>query len=116
MNMNDSTRNQNSPKRKRRKNFQAAEKVAILKKHLLEGGKVSDLCEEFNIQPSQFYQWQTEFFENGEAAFEKKRKQKQDPGKQKIDKLEEKLQQKNEVIAELMQELVSQKETWNPMR
>ena len=109
MNMNNSARNQNSQKRPRRKNFQAAEKVAILKKHLLEGAKVSDLCEEFNIQPSQFYQWQKEFFENGEAAFEKKRKQKQDPGKQKIDQLETKLQQKNEVIAELMQEHVQLK-------
>ena len=105
----NSTRNQNSQKRTRRKNFQPAEKVAILKKHLLEGAKVSELCEEFNIQPSQFYQWQTEFFENGEAAFEKKRKQKQDPGKQKIEKLETKLQQKNEVIAELMQEHVQLK-------
>ena len=109
MNRNDYTRNQNSPKRKRRKNFQPAEKVAVLKKHLLEDGKVSDLCDEFNIQPSQFYQWQKEFFENGEAAFEKKRKQKQDPGKQKIEKLETKLQQKNEVIAELMQEHVQLK-------
>ncbi len=109
MNMNNSTSGQHSQKRPRRKNFQSAEKVAVLKKHLLEGVKVSDLCEEFSIQPSKFYQWQKEFFENGEAAFEKKRKTKQDPGKQKIEKLEQKLQQKNEVIAELMQEHVQLK-------
>jgi transposase-like protein len=109
MNMNNSTPGQHSQKRKRRKNFQPAEKVAILKKYLLEAAKVSDLCEKFNMQPSQFQQWLTEFFENGEAAFDKNRKKQQDPGKQKIDKLEQKLLQKNEVIAELMQEHVQLK-------
>ncbi len=105
----NSTRNQNSQKRSRRKNFQPDEKVAILKKHLLEDAKISDLCDEFNIQPSQFYQWQKEFFENGAAAFQKKSKKQKDPNKQKVDQLETKIQQKNEVIAELMQEHVQLK-------
>ena len=80
----NSTSNQNSQKRTRRKNFQAAEKVAILKKHLLEDAKVSDLCDKFNIQPSQFYQWQKEFFENGAAAFEKKSKKQKRPTSKKL--------------------------------
>ena len=105
----NSTHNQNSQKRTRRKNFQSAEKVAILKKHLLEDVKISDLCDEFNIQPSQFYQWQKEFFENGTAAFEKKSKKQKDPNKKKVDQLETKIRQKNEVIAELMQEHVQLK-------
>ncbi|VAX39944.1 hypothetical protein MNBD_PLANCTO02-741 [hydrothermal vent metagenome] len=102
----NSTLKQNSPKRTRRKNFQNSEKVAILKKHLLEDAKVSDLCDEFNIQPTQFYQWQKEFFENGTAAFEKNSKKQKDPNKQKVDQLEQQIIQKNEVIAELMQEHV----------
>ena len=101
--------NQASPKRTRRKNFQADEKVAILKKHLLEGAKVSDLCDQFNIQPSQFYQWQKEFFENGTAAFEKKLKKQKDPHKKIVAQLEQQIVQKNEVIAELMQEHVQLK-------
>ncbi len=105
----NSTRNKQSQKRTRRKNFQPAEKVAILKKHLLEDAEVSDLCDEFNIQPSQFYQWQKEFFENGTAAFKKKSKKQKDPNKQKVDQLETRIQQKNEVIAELMQEHVQLK-------
>ena len=39
MGMNNSTCNQGSQKCPRRKNFQPTEKVAILKKHLLEGTK-----------------------------------------------------------------------------
>jgi len=30
----------------------------------LEGGR-SDLCEELGLQPTVFYRWQKEFFENG---------------------------------------------------
>lgn len=105
----NSTPNKQSQKRTRRKNFQPAEKVAILKKHLLEDAEISDLCDEFNIQPSQFYQWQKEFFENGTAAFDKKQKKRKDPNKLKVDQLEQQIVQKNEVIAELMQEHVQLK-------
>jgi transposase-like protein len=31
---------------------------------------VSDLCEELALQPTVFYRWQKEFFENGAAAFQ----------------------------------------------
>ena len=30
---------------------------------------VSDLCDQYHIQPSMFYNWQKQFFENGAAAF-----------------------------------------------
>ena len=54
--------------RKERKHYTAEEKVAILRRHLLDKVPVSDLCEELALQPTVFYRWQKEFFENGAAA------------------------------------------------
>ena len=44
--------------------------MAILRRHLLDKVPVSDLCEEPGLQPTAFYRWQKEFFENGAAAFQ----------------------------------------------
>jgi transposase len=56
--------------RKERKHYTAEEKVAILRRHLLDKVPVSDQCEEQALQPTVFYRWQKEFFENGAAAFQ----------------------------------------------
>jgi transposase len=90
-----------------------ADKVAILRRHLLEHVPISDLCEEAGIAPSLFYLWQREFFENGQAAFIKpggRQAKKADEAKdRKIQALEAKLQRKDSVLAELMEEHVALK-------
>jgi transposase len=58
--------------KKQRKHYTAEEKVAILRRHLLENEPISKLCDELGLQPTVFYRWQKEFFENGAAAFEQK--------------------------------------------
>ena len=60
--------------RKPRKNYTPAEKVAILRRHLIDKVPVSDLCDQHQLQPTLFYAWQKQFFENGAAAFERKGK------------------------------------------
>jgi transposase len=95
-----------------RKHYSAPEKVAILRLHLLEKKPVSDLCDQYGIHPTLFYRWQKEFFDNGAAAFEntgKRRKSVAEAKDRKIAALAEKLQQKNEVLAEVMQEYVQLK-------
>jgi transposase len=96
---------------KTRRHFSGSEKVAILKRHLLEKVPVSDLCDELDIGPNLFYRWQQEFFENGHAAFQNDRKSKalEDAKQRKIEQLEAKLQRKNEVLSELMEEHVQLK-------
>jgi len=44
--------------RKERKHYTAEEKVAILRRHLLDKMLVSDLCEELGLPPTVFYRWQ----------------------------------------------------------
>jgi transposase len=93
-----------------RKNYTAEEKVAILRRHLLDRVPVSDLCEELNLQPTVFYRWQKEFFENGTVAFQSPRMtNKPYIAEKRIAALEEKLRRKNEVLGELMEEHVQLK-------
>jgi len=92
-----------------RKHFTAEQKIAILRRRLLEQVPVSDLCDEYGIQPSVFYRWQQQLFENGAAAFARQSKGANDAAGQKIKALEEKLARKNEVLSELMEEYVKTK-------
>jgi transposase-like protein len=89
-----------------RRHFSGADKVAILKRHLLEKVPISDLCDEFDVYPHQVHAWLKDFFEHGHLAFDNDRKSKAlDNAKdQKIAALEAKVQRKNEVLAELMEE------------
>jgi transposase len=42
---------------RKRKQYTGEEKLAILRKHLLEGVAVSDICDEHDLQPAVFYRW-----------------------------------------------------------
>ncbi|MGB8495409.1 MAG: transposase [Candidatus Acidiferrum sp.] len=90
--------------RKERKHYTGEEKVAILRRHLLDKVPVSDLCEEHGLQATVFYRWQKEFFENGAAAFQGKSRPDQQVEQQRIEFLEGKIQTKDEVLAERMTE------------
>lgn len=92
-----------------RRRFSPEEKVAILKLHLLERNPVSDVCDQHGILPTQFYTWQKQFFENAAAAFERKNGSTGSTHDRTIARLREKLQRKNEVLAELMEEHVQLK-------
>ena len=93
---------------RQRRHFSGPEKVAALKRHLVEKTPVSDLCDELGIAPNLFYRWQREFFEGGHVAFDNGRKAKavEDAKDKKIQQLEAKIQRKNEVLGELMEEHV----------
>ena len=63
---------------KKKKKIKQKKKVAILKRHLVDGECVSSICESLKLQPSQFYSWQKTFFENGASAFKTKKSILQD--------------------------------------
>jgi transposase-like protein len=100
---------ENVMSRKPRKQYSAQEKVAILRERLLEGKALSEVCERHQLQPTVFYAWQKQFFENGAAAFERKNRRAEEGKDRQIAALREKLAKKNEVIAELMEENVQSK-------
>ncbi len=89
--------------------FDAAAKVKIIREHLIEGSLVSDVCQKYGIAPSQFYQWQKTFFENGASAFEKKNDKATARLEQQNLSLNQKLLKKDQVIAELVEHNISLK-------
>lgn len=95
---------QNEPSNSRRQ-FSPEQKIKILREHLLEKHPISEVCEKHQITPTQFYQWQKTFFENGAAAFAKSAGHRANSqAEQRVTKLEDKLKRKDEVIAEIMAE------------
>lgn len=97
--------------RKERKNYTAEEKVAILRRHLVEKEPISKLCDEQGLQPTVFYRWQKEFFENGATAFQTKARANHPAEQERIEYLEKKIQRKDEVLAELMGEHIALKKS-----
>jgi transposase len=94
-----------------RKHYTAEEKVAILRRHLLDKEPISSLCDELGLQPTVLYRWQKELFENGPAGFQHKNRPKQPAEQERIQYLEKKIQTKDEVLAELMAEHIALKKS-----
>jgi len=96
-----------------RRHFTIEQKVALLKRHLADKVPVSDLCNEEELQPSVFYEWQRQLFENLAGAFSAPAAE--GPSKREKDlvaktkELEAKLAKKDNVIAEVAAELVAAK-------
>jgi len=90
----------------KRKKFSHEEKVRLLRLHLIEKEPVSDICDRNGLNPNVFYRWQKIFFENGAAAFAQTGNERKDRHSKtlenKISKLQAKLVNKDEVIAEIM--------------
>lgn len=98
-----------------RRNFTAEQKATILRRHLVDKVAVSDLCEEYKIQPSMFYQWQRQALENLEQAIsakgERGRAIREAEKQGKIERLEAKIAKKDGIIAEISEEYVALKKT-----
>src|SRR3954451_21269361 len=102
--------------KKTRKRLPVQEKAAILRLHLLEHTPISDLCDRYGIHPTMFYRWQKELFENAAAALEPRARRAGDDRDRRIAALEQKLQRKNEVLSELMEEHIKLKKELGELR
>lgn len=102
-----------SNSKRTRRHFTTEQKVALLKRHLADKVPVSDLCNEAELQPSVFYEWQRQLFENLAGAFTTPASE--GPSKRekelvaKTQALEAKLAKKDNVIAEISAEYVQLK-------
>ena len=94
-----------------RRTFSAERKAQVVRRYLAEKEPVSKLAEELQVQPSLIHLWVNQVLTQAERAFERS------PGNgrveatkdRRIEQLEAKLVQKNEVIAELMEDNVRSK-------
>ena len=95
----------------KRRRFSGEEKVVILRRHLVEGQAVSDLCDEHGLNPTMFYRWQKELFENGAAAFARRSNGRERKLEEDNARLRARLAHKDEVIAEIMESHVELKKS-----
>ena len=98
----------------KRRSLTPQQKVTVVREHLIDGIPVADLCDKHHIHATQYYNWQKQLFENADQCFQRKTNaandQRQKSAQQKkIELLEAKIQSKNEVVAELLEEHVKLK-------
>jgi transposase len=96
---------------RKRRHFTAEQKAQIVRRHLAGKEAVSDLADEFGVQPSLIHNWVNQALAQVERAFDRPsgKRRLEEAKERKIAQLEAKLAGKNEVIAELMQEHVELK-------
>ena len=102
-------------KRKRR-NHSNEQKAEILRRHLVDKVPVSDLCDEYKLQPSVFYGWQRQLLDNLPVALQAtsgKHKREMATRErelaQRVESLKARLAKRDHVIAELSEEYVALK-------
>lgn len=98
----------------KRRQFTPEDKAVILRRHLVDKVPVSDLCDEYHIQPSLVYLWQRQALENLATTFQDGRSrrgaQRAAAGaRERIAALEAKLAKKDAVIAEVSEEYLALK-------
>lgn len=97
--------------RRSRRTFTAEQKAAAVVRHLQDGVPVSQLCDELEIHPNQFYDWQKQALGNLSKAFERESDAAERRQARQVSALEAKLSDKNDVIAELLGEHLALKKT-----
>jgi transposase len=94
----------------KRKRYTADEKVKILREVLEDGKTISQAAEQHGLHPNNIFKWRKQFLEGGFAAFRITRTDISGKAEgRKMAALEEKIRQKDEVIAELAEELLALK-------
>ena len=96
---------------RRRRSFTAAQKAEAVRKDLKDHIPVSQIAEEMVVQPTMIHNWINTALAQVEHAFESPRAAKAESTKhdQQVQQLREKLDAKNEVIAELIEENIRSK-------
>jgi transposase-like protein len=102
-------------KRKRRIHS-TEQKAEILRRHMIDKVPVSDLCDEYKIQPSVFYGWQKQLLDNLGMAIEatsgtrsRREATRENELVRENEALRAKLAKKEHVIAEISEEYVALK-------
>ena len=88
----------------KRRRFSSEQKAMIVRRHLRGKEPVSDLADEFGVQPSQIHLWVKQVLEQAERAFLPSGQSRTtgNPEKQRLVALEEGLQRKDALLSELL--------------
>ena len=97
----------------KRKRYTGEEKIKILREVLEDGKSISGVAEAYGVHPNQIMNWRKQLFEGGQQIFEIRRPDISEKALEKQTKaLEDRLRHKDNVIAELAQELLELKKKY----
>ncbi len=90
-----------------RRRFTAQQKADLVRRHVVKKDAISDLADEIGLQPSQIYLWINQVLEQAERAFQPNGKSQMtaNPDKHRIKELENDLQIKDALLAEMLQQV-----------
>jgi transposase-like protein len=98
----------------KRRTFEPAVIMQILRRHLLKKEPISNLCDEFKIHATDFYRWQSKLLDEGEQVFLRSNGGVDSEVRhltRERDELKARLERKHEVLSELMEEHVRLKKS-----
>ena len=95
----------------KRRTYTATEKADVVRLRVVQKMSVSDIAEKLDIHPTLINDWIRAMMAQAERAFDDPRTAKAQDRKadREVEKLKKRIEQKNEVIAELMQENIQAK-------
>jgi transposase len=104
----------NGKSTKPRRHFTPEEKATILRRHLADKVAVSDLCDEYHIQPTLFYLWERQALERLSEVLQDRRTargqtQVASADRARVTALEARLAKKDAIIAEVSEEYLALK-------
>ena len=96
---------------RKRRRFTAEQKAQIVRRHLAGKEPVSQLAEQFGLQPSLIHTWVNQVLAQAEKAFDRapRHDRSVQSDRRRIEQLQARLATRNEVIAELMEANVQAK-------
>lgn len=89
---------------KKRRKFSSEQKARAVLRHIQDEVPVSQICDELDIHPNQFYEWKKHALSNLSKAFDKSDERKERGREREKQRLESRLSEKDNVIAELLSE------------
>lgn len=95
-----------------KKRFTAEEKVKILREHLTNNVSLSDLADKYDIKPSAISNWKKALFEGAVSTFSSTKKISKEKDKT-IKKLEETLQKRDTLIADIVEDNILLRKKYN---
>ena len=96
---------------KKRRHFSASQKASIVRRRLVGKEPVSNLADELGVQPSQIHLWVKQLLDQADKVFERTggARRADEAQDRRIEELQSRLADKNEVISELLEENVRSK-------
>jgi transposase-like protein len=96
-----------------RKHYSSTRKIEILREHLENGISISELARRYSIHPNMIHNWKKQLFENAQEIFSQKQKGPLSSQRRKVEQLEERLKEKDSLIAEIITDNIRLKKKLN---